>query len=160
MRRDDPRTLAFLVVEKPPVRQRLPRRRRRKNPRAARRAYTRSESPQDGPACPLHPDSRRINALQRTSAMRHFRTFSLQHCTVRLRHLLATVNAAVQTYTQRSRGRDNLTTARRSQNSSASKIRTRCACRLIAHEKTSAASCLTRKERQWMAMRLMRSAHY
>jgi hypothetical protein len=60
----------------------------------------------------------------------------------------------------RDRGSDNLTTARRSQNSSASKIRTRCACRLIAQEKTSAASCFTREEGQWMAVRLMRSAHY
>jgi hypothetical protein len=56
---------AFLVVAKPPVRWRLPCRRRRKSPRAARRANTRSESPQDVLACPLHPDSRRINALQR-----------------------------------------------------------------------------------------------
>jgi hypothetical protein len=78
---------AFLVVAKLPARQPLPCRRRRKSRRAARRANTRSESPQDGPACPLHPDSRRIDALQRTRAMCHVWTApGWQELSSRLQH--------------------------------------------------------------------------
>jgi len=102
-----------------------------------------------------------IRSSRPNDASAPFRTFSLQHCTVRLRHPC-----------NRQRGGPNIRAKFEiegviiSRPQGARKIQAQARsgrdapCRLIAQEKTSAASCFTREERQWLAVRLMQSAHY